>query len=545
MASVDPSLVYDDTLAAPGSAVAPRRVGGALAADQIVGGRYRVGRLLGSGGMGLVFEGTHLELGSSVAIKIVRPQFSQDSHVLERFVNEARNVAALTSPHIARVFDAGKLHTGEAYLVMERLVGRDLASLLSESGPLPWTLATAYVAQACEGLAEAHARGVVHRDLKPEHLFVVQTGTAQPLVKILDFGISKNIRQAEARMTLPGDSIGSPLYMSPEQIQNPALVDERTDLWSLGIVLYETLTGKLPFDGDTVAQVQWQVIAEEPQPLRARCPDAPLALEQIILRCLAKSPADRFTSVNELRLALNELFEPSVQPPLAPAPAAVAPSVAAPFDPPRAPVPPAPGDASSTTGPPVAWSEARALALGDAPTLEELRAAGLPKGSGRTAAAFLGAGLGLTLIAFGSVSLGGLDHVKAWGQGLERDETPARFEPTASSWTPPLVLPILRSGPPPSPWVTPLAPPTAAPPIAAPAPPTTESQGPSPAAVAPPLKPAPDPKLTRSSRPADAAEPGLSREEIEARYRNWLEQENLVPVGEVTVDDALAHPPSP
>src|SRR5690606_17560591 len=129
----------------------------------------------GAGGMGLVFEGQHLTLGISVAIKLVRPQFASDAHVMQRFINEARGVASLTSPHVARVFDAGQLDSGEAYLVMEHLVGQDLLAHIREWGPLDWREAALYVAQACDGLADAHERGLVHRDIKPEHLFIVQT----------------------------------------------------------------------------------------------------------------------------------------------------------------------------------------------------------------------------------------------------------------------------------------------------------------------------------------------------------------------------------
>lgn len=549
-------MVYDDTLHALGSA--PRRIGGSLAAGQIVGERYCVGQLLGSGGMGLVFEGTHIELGSPVAIKVVRPQFAQDSHILERFVNEARNVAALTSPHIARVFDAGKLRTGEAYLVMERLVGQDLASLLAQSGPLPWPLAVSYVAQACDGLAEAHAHGVVHRDLKPEHLFIVESSASQPLVKILDFGISKNIHQSEARMTLPGDSIGSPLYMSPEQVQNPALVDERTDVWSLGVVLYEAVTGRLPFNGETVAQVQWQVIAEDPEPLTRRCPDAPPALEAVVLRCLGKSPAERFQSVDELRQALrniSEVAEPVAAPPTSAEPASIQPTAA----PPPSPAPPSAAPAPQTrpvldagsaapSAPPVSsgWSDARALALGDAPSREELRAAGVPKSHGLSSALLMAAGLVITLVVFGSLSVGGFENVKAWSQGLDLDEHPSRFEQAPSSWTPPLVLPRLVTG-----EGALSGPSAAAAATAAPAPitaaPTVSPAAPVPAVEPPartsaPGQPTVAPQAVPRPTPDD---PSLSREEIEARYQRWLEQENLVPVDEVTLDEALSHPKNP
>lgn len=546
MASVDPSLVYDDTLAASGRASEARRISSPLAEGQVLGERYRVGRLLGSGGMGLVFEGTHLELGSAVAIKVVRPQFSQDSHVLERFVNEARNVAGLTSPYIARVFDAGKLHTGEAYLVMERLVGQDLATRLHDSGPLPWATAVAYVAQACEGLREAHAHGIVHRDLKPEHLFIVQTGSSEPLVKLLDFGISKNTRQLEARMTLPGDSIGSPLYMSPEQTQNPAIVDERTDVWSLGVVLYEALTGMLPFEGGTVAQVQWQIIGEDPRPLRTACPQAPAALEQVIERCLQKSPDDRFASVAELRLALLELLAPAPQPAMAapalvvaPAPVAAAALV----------TPPAPASQADAGDPAFArdFSQAQSLALSAAPTSEELRAAGLPKRRGLASAAFMAVGLAMALVALGSVALGGLDSIAVWELGLDGDQNPSRFEETPSAWTPPLQLPLLKSGQPTEPTVSAIAAEPAAPETTDATVAQEAKEAPSVPAAAPPSTVRPSAAVLHASRPdvTDVPSAGLSPEQVEERYRNWLKQEKLVPVDEVTLDDTLDPPLDP
>jgi serine/threonine-protein kinase len=473
--------------------------------------------------MGLVFEGTHLELGSAVAIKVVRPQFSRDSYVLERFVNEARNVAGLTSPHIARVFDAGKLDTGEAYLVMERLVGQDLATRLQESGPLPWTTAVSYVVQACMGLSEAHAHGIVHRDLKPEHLFIVQTGTSPPLVKVLDFGISKNTRDVDARMTLPGDSIGSPLYMSPEQAQNPAFVDERTDVWSLGVVLYEALSAKLPFEADTVAQVQLQILAAEPRPLRTVCPEAPVALERVIERCLSKSPDQRFASIDELRLALLELSEPAPE------------RVISTPDPTPALAEAGIDDRAFARD----FAEAQNLALSAAPTSEEptseeLRAAGLPRGRGVAAAAFMAVGLALALVALGSVALGGFDKIKVWQQGLTQEQNPSRFEEVTSPWTPPLQLPLLKSGRPTEPTVTTIA-----------SEPVALQTNEVPAAVPSTTPPRPSVAGPRPApaRKAQSEQPqGLSPEQVEERYRNWLKQEKLVPVDEVTLDDALSPP---
>lgn len=305
MTAMELSHAYADTEAAAQARTVIGNDQLPLQEGQIIAGRYRVGRLVGAGGMGLVFEGEHIELGSQVAIKVIRPQLSSDPHIAQRFVNESRGVAALSSPHIARVFDAGCLESGEAYLVMERLKGKDLLSHLQNIGPLAPELAARFVLEACDGLAEAHTNGLIHRDIKPEHLFIVETPGVRPFVKVLDFGISKRLGSVgSARVTQPGDSIGSPCYMSPEQMQNPAAVDARTDVWSLGIVLYEALSARKPFDGDTIGQIQWDVIAEPHQPLRELAPHVPESLEAIVERCLKKDPDERFGSARALGDAL-------------------------------------------------------------------------------------------------------------------------------------------------------------------------------------------------------------------------------------------------
>jgi eukaryotic-like serine/threonine-protein kinase len=272
---------------------------------QIIAERYLVGEVLGGGGMGVVYAGTHVLLGTPVAIKLIHPELKDDAEAVGRFVNEARAAAALTGEHIARVFDAGQLPTGEPYLVMEQLVGVSLDEHLHGRGPLPQAEAVAIVLQVCEGLVEAHASALVHRDIKPANLFLAQRPDGTYSVKILDFGIAKQrVRADTPALTNPGKSLGSPWYMSPEQMLTPASVDQRADIWSIGVLLFELLTDRLPFDGESVPQVCANVLATPPpRPSELRGDVAP-ELDAIVHCCLQKEPQGRFPSVNDLALAL-------------------------------------------------------------------------------------------------------------------------------------------------------------------------------------------------------------------------------------------------
>ena len=276
----------------------------ALEAGQIVGERYLVGEVLGGGGMGVVCAGTHVLLGTPVAIKVIHSELKGDSEVVQRFINEARAAAALKGEHIARVFDVGALESGEPYLVMEQLEGMSLDLYLTGRGPLTCAEAVDIVLQVCEGLAEAHAAGLVHRDIKPANLFLARRPDEQLAVKILDFGIAKRIDHASPALTDPGKSVGSPWYMSPEQMLTPSSVDAHADVWSLGVLLFELLTGHLPFDGENVPRVCANVLAAPaPRPSQYRGDIGP-ELDAIVLRCLEKEPARRFASVGELAQAL-------------------------------------------------------------------------------------------------------------------------------------------------------------------------------------------------------------------------------------------------
>jgi serine/threonine protein kinase len=277
-----------------------------FAMGDVIAGKYQVLKLIGSGGMGYVVSAMHVELGEVVALKFLRPEALQIPELVERFAREARAAAKIRSEHVARVFDVGTLPDGVPFIVMEHLAGQDLADVLAKGGPLPVKVAVEYVMQACEALAAAHAAGVVHRDIKPENLFLTQHAQGLDFIKILDFGISKVAltpggKRAFARTTMP---IGSPVYMSPEQIRSSESVDARTDIWSLGCVLFELLTGVVAFDEPTLMQLSAAILEQDPIPLRTLVPDAPEELEAVILRCLEKDVDKRYGNVAELAIAL-------------------------------------------------------------------------------------------------------------------------------------------------------------------------------------------------------------------------------------------------
>ncbi len=280
-----------------------------LAIGDVVAEKYRVESILGEGGMGFVFAATHLHLGHRVALKVLNSTSAADREVTERFLREGRAVARLQGEHVARVSDVGTIPTGEPYLVMEFLEGRDLAKELSARGPLPVAEVVEFIAQTCEALAEAHVRGIVHRDLKPANLFLSQKLDGEPLVKVLDFGISKITQGDEAVMdsdniTVTSSLVGTPKYMSPEQIQDSRSVDSRTDIWGLGTIFYELLTQNRPFAAPSLALVCVKILHEEvPAPSTIRA-DIPPGIDEIIARCLKKQAADRFSNVGELVEAL-------------------------------------------------------------------------------------------------------------------------------------------------------------------------------------------------------------------------------------------------
>ena len=275
----------------------------------VLAGKYRVERVLGAGGMGVVVCAMHVDLGELRAVKFMLPHAVTSGTAVERFFREARAAARLRSGHVAQVHDMGRLETGEPYIVMEYLEGSDLAAVLKKQGPLPIEVAVRYVIQACEGLAEAHAAGVVHRDLKPANLFLGKAADGAPQIKVLDFGISKLTQEGTpSELTDTEATIGSPYHMSPEQVRSSRDVDHRTDIWSLGVILYQLVTGTLPFQGDGRLELCLAIVQDDPPRPSSVREEVPPDLEAAILRCLAKSPEARFPDVGKLAASLAALL---------------------------------------------------------------------------------------------------------------------------------------------------------------------------------------------------------------------------------------------
>ncbi len=275
-------------------------------------GKYLIGPVLGIGGMAAVLSARHLGLDERVALKVLLPECCDDPAVVERFVQEGKTAIKIRSEHVVRMLDVGVCE-GRAYLVMEYLDGTDLEALLRKGGPLPVSAAVDLLLQACEAVGEAHALGIIHRDLKPANLFLTHRVDGSRSVKVLDFGISKmprgvsGIRGAGSYPTLPSVVMGSPQYMSPEQMASAAAADQRSDIWSLGAILYELLTGKIAFDGGTTAEVCARVLQGAPAPLEQLRSDLPDAIVAVVGRCLAKDRAHRYANVSELADAVAPL----------------------------------------------------------------------------------------------------------------------------------------------------------------------------------------------------------------------------------------------
>jgi serine/threonine protein kinase len=280
-------------------------------------GKYRIDRLIGKGGMGAVFAAHHELLGQHVALKLLLDA-DRDPVSVARFLNEGRAAARIPSEHIARVLDVGILDDRRPFIVMEYLEGKDLSQVLEERGPLAPRDAVDYVLQAMEALAQAHALGILHRDLKPSNLFLAERQDGTRVVKVLDFGISKIIglaAAAEAAVVTQG-LIGSPGYMSPEQVRSSKTVDARSDMWSLGVILYELLSGAMPFEGENVGEILAAILERPPAPLAVRRGDLPAGLIGVVMRCLAREPSRRFADLADLADALLP-FGPQASPSIA------------------------------------------------------------------------------------------------------------------------------------------------------------------------------------------------------------------------------------
>lgn len=281
---------------------------GELGEGDVVAGRYVVEGVIAEGGMGRVLAARHAELDVAVAIKLLKRE-DHDARDIQRFRREARAAAHLRGEHVVRVLDVGVLVGDRPFLVMERVDGVDLGTKLEDGGPLPAGLAVDLLLQACEGLAEAHRLGMVHRDLKPSNLLLTSRPDGSTLLKISDFGIAKWGSGQAGKLTTTADFLGSPKYMSPEQVREASEVDARSDVWSLGVTLYQLLTNRLPFEAYTTAGVLAAITADDPVPPTTHTPSLDPALEEVILRCLAKKPAARPQSTEALAAALAPFAE--------------------------------------------------------------------------------------------------------------------------------------------------------------------------------------------------------------------------------------------
>lgn len=278
----------------------------------LVGGRYCTTRLLGTGGMGAVYEATDTATDYRVAVKVVTADVARDEVLMSRFEREAQAAMAIDTPHIVRTYATGRdTSTGLPFAVMEYLEGEDGRQLMKRLGQLPFDLALRIVAQACLGLQKAHEHNIIHRDIKPANFFLTVVPNRERLVKLLDFGIAKlrrdpNDKHAEtAGLTMTGSLLGSPLYMSPEQARGHKDIDFRADIWSLGIVLYQALTGRTPYqDNDALGDLIIAICTETPEPVQHLAPWVPPEVAAVVHRALRIDPAERFQSANEMLSAI-------------------------------------------------------------------------------------------------------------------------------------------------------------------------------------------------------------------------------------------------
>ena len=286
----------------------PQDVQIGVSPGDVLVGKYRVERVLGQGGMGIVVAAHHIQLDERVALKFLLPEGLKNPEAVVRFVREARAAVKIKSEHVARVSDVGQLANGSPYMVMEYLEGGDLAAWLGQRGAMTVEMAVDFVLQASEAIAEAHALGIVHRDLKPANLFCVLRADGRLSVKVLDFGISKVTTPGAHGhdMTNTAAVVGSPMYMSPEQLQSSKGVDTRTDIWSLGVILFELLTAQVPFQAEAVTELIIKIATAPALPVRLLRPDVPAGLEQVIATCLEKDRERRFASMSELAIALKD-----------------------------------------------------------------------------------------------------------------------------------------------------------------------------------------------------------------------------------------------
>ena len=277
----------------------------APASGTLIADKYRVERVLASGGMGVIVEAEHAALGQRVAIKFLLPEGAENAELVERFLREARAAARLRSDHVVKVFDIGTDDRGVPFMVMELLEGNDLSAEISTRGPLPVAEATSYIVEALDAIVEAHAAGIVHRDLKPSNLFLTGKAGSARRIRVLDFGISKISAGADAVpnavLTSTKSMLGSPGYMSPEQVRSTKSVDARTDIWALGVILYELLTGAPAFRGETLGDIFAKIREEDLPPIQSHRPDVPAGLAAVLAGCLQRDREKRIPTAVAMR----------------------------------------------------------------------------------------------------------------------------------------------------------------------------------------------------------------------------------------------------
>ena len=269
------------------------------APGEIIAGRYLVGSMIGASPKAMVFRAKHIGLGFPVSLQVLGPDVARNSLTWRRFARELRALGALHNEHVVRVYDAGTLPSGLRFLITEQLQGTDLASLLRKQGALPADLAADYVCQVCSVLTDAHRLGIVHRNVRPENVFLARSRAAQPVVKLLDFGVALFLAEA-GQLTIPGCGCVSPAYLSPGQLRNPNTVDQRSDLWAVGLLLFEALLGRSPFSGFNTDQIV-QALSEGPMPLLPlSCSVVPPVLAAVVQHCLERDPNRRPRDAEEV-----------------------------------------------------------------------------------------------------------------------------------------------------------------------------------------------------------------------------------------------------
>lgn len=269
----------------------------------ILDGKYRIDQILGRGGMGMVVSATNTRLNQKVAIKFLLPEALEHPDIVARFGREGEVAAKLHGQHVVRIIDVHEMPDGRPYIVMEHLSGEDLEHVLDRIGCLPPTEAVTYMLQACEALAEAHSLGIIHRDLKPANLFLARQPDRRSIVKILDFGISKVTGDA-ANLTRTATAMGTPFYMSPEQLMNAKDVDARSDIWALGVIFFELLTGVRPFEGASMPEIVAHILRNERPTMRELRSSLPDVCDEIATKCLQNDRSRRFETVEQLAQAI-------------------------------------------------------------------------------------------------------------------------------------------------------------------------------------------------------------------------------------------------